>query len=183
MKEVIKVLLIVMLSQSVQAEQKRVDERGRELIKHFEGLKLNSYKCIAGQNTIGYGHANSKLSRITQEQADSLLSVDLELIEETLNDFDFNQSQFNAVSSFAYNVGINAFLNSTFAKTLDHTELRKWVHVKGRKISGLVERREAEIKMYCNWYDNHLHNWVERTRHEKILGINIVDCNSYVLFG
>lgn len=173
--------MLLALSQNIQAEasDKIVDDNGRAIIKQFEGLKLKAYKCSSGQSTIGYGHANSSMRRITVAQADSLLKVDLKQIEKVLNRYDFNQSQFNAIASFIYNIGINAFLNSTFAKTLNVEELRKWVYSNGKRLSGLVKRRESEIKLYNNWTDDHFHNWINKYRYEinKEFYISRVDNN------
>ena len=126
-----------------------VSDSGIRLIKKYEGLELEAYYCVSGQKTIGYGHTSSNLDKITESQADSLLRIDLEVIEEYLNNnYDFNQNEFDAVASFIYNIGIHRFSTSTFSRTLDSSELRKWVYANGKYLKGLKARRDEEINLY-----------------------------------
>lgn len=64
------------------------------------------------------------------------------------------QHEFDAASSFAYNVGVSAFCKSTLAKKWNSgdyaggcNELTKWVYFKGKRLPGLVKRREEERKL------------------------------------
>ena len=126
-----KLLIVLLLSGTLT-----VSDSGISLIKKYEGLELKAYYCASGQKTIGYGHTGSNLSRITESQADSLLRIDLEPIEEYLNNnYDFNQNEFDAIASFIYNIGIYKFSTSTFSRTLEIEELRKWVYVQGKYLS------------------------------------------------
>ena len=126
-----------------------VSDSGIKLIKKYEGLELEAYYCASGQKTIGYGHTRSNLDKITESQADSLLQIDLEAIEEYLNNnYDFNQNEFDAVASFIYNIGIHKFSTSTFSRTLDSSELQKWVYSNGKYLDGLKARRDEEINLY-----------------------------------
>lgn len=126
-----------------------VSDSGKRLIKKYEGLELEAYYCASGQRTIGYGHTSSNLDKITESQADSLLQADLEVIEEYLNNnYDFNQNEFDAVASFIYNIGIYKFSTSTFSRTLDSSELQKWVYADGKYLAGLKARRDEEINLY-----------------------------------
>lgn len=137
---IVIILLSVILS---------VSDSGIKLIKKYEGLELEAYYCASGQRTIGYGHTSSNLDKITESQADSLLQIDLEIIEEYLNNnYDFNQNEFDAVASFIYNIGIHKFSTSTFSRTLDSSELQKWVYANGKYLSGLKARRDEEINLY-----------------------------------
>ena len=116
-----KLLIVLLLSGTLT-----VSDGGKNLIKKYEGLELEAYYCASGQRTIGYGHTRSNFSHITESQADSLLKIDLEAIEEYLNKhYDFNQNEFDAIASFIYNIGIHKFSTSTFSKTLEIEELRK----------------------------------------------------------
>ena len=115
-----KLIIILALSSILT-----VSDSGKNFIKEQEGLRLTAYKCLAGQNTIGYGHANSNLTKITQAQADSLFNIDIKNIEKELVKYNFNQNQFDAIASFIYNVGIGNFRRSTFSRTLDIKELNK----------------------------------------------------------
>lgn len=137
---IVIILLSVILS---------VSDNGIRLIKKYEGLELEAYYCASGQRTIGYGHTRSNLDKITESQADSLLRIDLKPIEEYLNNnYDFNQNEFDAIASFIYNIGIYKFSTSTFSKTLEIEELRKWVYVQGKYLDGLKRRRDEEIILY-----------------------------------
>ena len=148
-----KLIIILALSSILT-----VSDRGKRLIKKYEGLELEAYYCASGQRTIGYGHTSSNLDKITESQADSLLQIDLEVIEEYLNNnYDFNQNEFDAVASFIYNIGIHKFSTSTFSRTLDSSELQKWVYADGKYLNGLKQRRNEEIilyntPIYTNWW-------------------------------
>ena len=89
----------------------RTSQNGINLIKQFEGCRLKAYKCAAGVPTIGYGHtAGVKMGQtITQVQAESYLKDDLMKYETKVmkyNDkYRFNQNEFDALVSFAYNIG------------------------------------------------------------------------------
>lgn len=133
-----------------------------DLIKKFEGLKLQSYKCPAGLWTIGYGNTQwENGTRVLENQvidiqrAEKLLMFWVNKYAERI-DLKVNQNQFDALVSFAYNVGITNFNNSTLKKKVianpnDATirdEFMKWVSSRGKQLSGLVKRREAEANLY-----------------------------------
>lgn len=133
-----------------------------DLIKKFEGLKLESYKCPAGLWTIGYGNTQwENGTRVLENQvidiqrAEKLLMFWVNKYAEKI-DLKVNQNQFDALVSFAYNVGITNFNNSTLKKKVianpnDATirdEFMKWVSSRGKQLPGLVKRREAEANLY-----------------------------------
>lgn len=133
-----------------------------DLIKKFEGLKLESYKCPAGLWTIGYGNTQwENGTRVLENQvidiqrAEKLLMFWVNKYAEKI-DLKVNQNQFDALVSFAYNVGITNFNNSTLKKKVianpnDETirdEFMKWVSSRGKQLPGLVKRREAEANLY-----------------------------------
>ena len=95
---------------------------GKEFIKQFEALVLISYKDIAGIWTIGYGHTrNVKEGQvITKEEAERLLELDLIPGEEVINSLKIYliQSEFDALSSFVFNIGVSRFKKSTMYKLL-----------------------------------------------------------------
>lgn len=146
---------------------RNIDKAGTELITKWEGLKLKPYLCSAGVPTIGYGSTyyengqRVKLtdSAITEERAKLLFKntiVTYEKAVETFTRDDINQNQFNALVSFAYNLGTNALKSSTLLKKVNanpsdvtiKNEFAKWVNAGGKKLQGLVNRRNDEIKMY-----------------------------------
>ncbi len=140
---------------------RQISPHGLDKLKQWEGLKTKAYKDAGGVWTIGYGHtaaagtpAPQQGMVITASEAESILLKDLvqyeAAVENNVN-VKLNDNQFAALVSFAFNVGINAFKNSTLLKKLNSgnfdavpVELRKWVKAGGKKVQGLVNRRQAE---------------------------------------
>lgn len=111
--------------------------------------------------TIGYGHTGSNIKlgmTITQAQADAYFNLDIMRFEKTVReavDEPLTQGQFNALVSFAFNVGVGAFLKSTMLKKLNvgdykgaAGEFTKWNKAGGRVVDGLTRRRAAEKAMF-----------------------------------
>lgn len=131
-------------------------------LKEYEGLRLESYKCAGGKWTIGYGHTRGvrEGQKIDKETANKLLQEDVEYFEKFLAKEpyaeDITQSQWDALVSFVFNLGIGNFEGSTLRKKIlrnidDPTipdEFRRWVYSKGKVLKGLVIRREWEAQMY-----------------------------------
>lgn len=142
----------------------RVSESGISLIKMFEGLELHSYQDIAGVWTIGYGHTETAgpNQRINEREAEELLRHDLgprERAVEQLSSVALNQNEFDALVSFVFNVGAEAFRNSTARKRLNRNDrigaaeaLTWWnkATVNGvlREVRGLTRRRAAEKALF-----------------------------------
>ena len=139
---------------------------GLELIKSFEGLGLKAYLCPSGVLTIGYGHTGkvrgSKITlqtTITSEEAETLLKEDLTRFEKAVDSLvkvPLNSNQFDALASFVFNIGINAFSGSTLLKLLNSgdykgasQQFKRWIYGNGKKaLEGLVKRRTAEEKLF-----------------------------------
>lgn len=131
-----------------------------ELIKQFEGLRLEAYLCPAGIWTIGYGHTSgvSPNSFITIQEADEYLHRDVATIEMQLNKLNLSlrQCQWDAIVSFVFNVGIGNFKASTLLAKIrinpdDNSimdEFLRWVYANGKVIRGLQKRRLTEMKLY-----------------------------------
>ena len=141
----------------------RLSSKGLDLIKKFEGLRLTSYLCSANVLTIGYGHTGPDVKpnmKITEEEADQYLLRDTESSQQCVSSFvktKLNQNEYDALVSFAFNVGPTAFVNSTLLKLLNGgadkkivaSEFMRWVKGEGNKeIPGLVRRREQERKLF-----------------------------------
>lgn len=138
-----------------------ISRKGIDLIKKFEGCRLKAYRCSAGVPTIGYGNTyyedgtKVKLGdRITQERAEKLLN---ELVKKYYHQHtNITQNQFNAITSFCYNVGNGNYNKSTLKKKLlvnpnDPTirsEFMKWNKAAGKELLGLTRRRQAEADLY-----------------------------------
>jgi len=141
---------------------KHTSQRGIDLIKRHEGLSLEAYLCPANKWTIGYGHTRTahEGDKITERLAEELLKQDLKFTEIRVNaltaDLDLKQNQFDALVSFAFNVGCAAFAKSTLLKRIregaDNEEISKqfnrWVYAGGKKLNGLIKRRQDEANEY-----------------------------------
>lgn len=134
---------------------------GVDLIKRFEGCHLRAYLCPAGVWTIGYGHTGPDVregKQITLEEADRLLQADLRHFERRVQQLvtaPLTQGQFDALVSFAYNVGLGALERSTLLKKLNAEDYRAaaaqfslWTKAAGRDLPGLVRRRREEKAMF-----------------------------------
>jgi lysozyme len=145
----------------------KLSQKGLELIKQFEGLSLTPYVCAGGINTIGYGntyYTNGKKvtlqdKPITKQQAEELLKHSLSTYEKAVDSFcrdDISQSNFDALVSFAYNLGTGALQKSTLIKKVNANpkdvtiadEFLKWNKANGRVLAGLTRRRQAEANLY-----------------------------------
>ena len=132
------------------------------LIQRFEGFSTEIYRCVAGCETIGYGHRLKKGEAypdgITADIAYELLRQDVSdaaRAVERLLPLPLNQFQHDALVSFTFNLGAGVLQRSTLRQviirkefTLAPDEFRKWVYAGGRKLSGLMHRREAEIAVF-----------------------------------
>lgn len=145
----------------------KIDANGIKLITDWEGLKLKPYLCSANVPTIGYGSTRYengtkvKLTDapITKERAVQLFKNTILSYERDVDAFvrdDINQNQFNALVSFAYNLGSTALKNSTLLKRVNSNpnnplianEFRKWIYAEKKIVKGLQNRRNAEVKVY-----------------------------------
>lgn len=135
-----------------------VDEKGYNLIKQFEGLRLTAYRCPAGKWTIGYGHTKGvkKGMYISEAVATHFLIEDVQRVEPTINSYDgiyhWTQNEFDALASFAFNCGI-----SNLKKLLKYGQRTKsqiadaillYNKANGRVLRGLVRRRKAERELF-----------------------------------
>lgn len=132
---------------------------GLFVAKH-EGLVLGTYLDPIGILTSCYGHTGKELKisqKFNEEQcleqlAKDLASHDRELMRNVL--VPLSEEEHAAYLSFTYNVGVGSFSKSTLLKKLnssDHIgackELPRWVYAGGKKLNGLVRRREAEKEL------------------------------------
>lgn len=136
-----------------------------ELIREFEGCRLEAYLCPAGVLTIGYGHTSavSKNDVITILEAENLLTYDIKLLEKRLSisiasrygtETFFTQNEFDALVSFCFNLGIGAFdkvtANGTRTKKEIADKMLLYVNANGVKLAGLVRRRTAERDLFIS---------------------------------
>ena len=145
-----------------------ISEDGLKKLKLREGLRLVAYQDRAGVWTIGYGHTPAKKGQvITKEEAGLLLEEDLHRFHDVINQnvrVHLSQHQFDALVSFAFNVGVYAFQTSTLLRLLNKghyievpQQLLRWnkVTVDGTKVKdhGLIYRRVAEC---AQWFGNRI---------------------------
>jgi lysozyme len=133
---------------------------GLALIKKFEGLELEAYKCAAGVWTIGYGHTKDVQEGdvISESHADHMLEVELEEFEGYINDnvtAPLSQNQFDALVSWVYNLGPANLKASTMLKVLNSgdyegvpAQIKRWNKAGGKVLEGLIRRREAEALLF-----------------------------------
>ena len=142
---------------------RHITQEGIDLIKRFEGFSSTVYICPAGYPTIGYGHLvrdHETFEEISQEEAEALLRIDVESAERAvlrLIKVPLTDGQFDALVSFTYNLGSGALQCSTLRRKVNrqaHSEvpaqLVRWVWAGGRKLNGLIKRRECESLIYAD---------------------------------
>ena len=138
----------------------------REIVKDFEDWSAMPYKDIAGIWTIGWGHkilpGEDFSNGITREQGENLLSQDMQFAENAVNYYisaPVTQNMYDALVSFVFNVGAQAFVNSTLLKKINagdysgaSQEFARWkyITIDGQKVvsNGLVNRRAKESSLF-----------------------------------
>ena len=138
----------------------KISDNGLDLIRRFEGCELSAYKCPAGVLTVGYGSTGPHVKpgmTITQDEADELLRKDVERFDRAVQSLapTSTQGQHDAMTSFAFNVGITALEGSTLLKMhragnyeAAAGQFRRWNRGGGRVLAGLTKRRAAEAETY-----------------------------------
>lgn len=135
----------------------KTSKTGLDLIKTFEGCRLKAYKCPADVWTIGYGHTGSDVKQgmvITQAEADRLLQQDLERFEKNVmkfnNKYHWTQNEFDALVSFAFNIGSIDQLTANGTRTKAQIAQAMLLYNKagGKVLPGLTKRRQAERQLF-----------------------------------
>lgn len=149
----------------ITLDEMHVSPSGIDLICNFEGKRLMAYDDGVGVWTIGFGttiYPNGikvkKGDVCTEAQAKAYMAYDLKKFELAVNNtvnVSLNQNQFDALVSLAYNIGTNAFKNSTLVKMLNAGDIRGaanqfdvWVNAGGKRMQGLVNRRAKEKALF-----------------------------------
>ncbi|WP_182074468.1 MULTISPECIES: lysozyme [unclassified Serratia (in: enterobacteria)] len=145
----------------------KISDDGMALIKRFEGLRLQAYQDSVGVWTIGYGWTQPVAGRkvgagmaINAATAERLLVCGVAQFEqgvERLVAVTVTQEQFDALVSFAYNLGLRALENSTLLRRLNAGDRQgaadqfgRWVNAGGVRLDGLVARRAAERALFLS---------------------------------
>jgi lysozyme len=146
---------------------RRTSDRGIEVIKFHEGLRLKAYLCPANVWTIGWGHTRNVRPGdvITHEEARTLLLKDIAEAEACVHghvSVSLTQGQFDALVSFVFNLGCGALGRSTLLKKLNRgdydgaaEQFPRWRKGGGRVLAGLVKRRDDEQRRFLEREDEH----------------------------
>lgn len=150
----------------MQVSQKCID-----LVKRHEVFISKTYVCPSGYKTIGFGHRTDEMTTITEPEAENLLKKDLNQLASKItyslehDNITLNQNQFDALCSFAFNLGYSALVFSTLWKKLKQgdyegasDEFLKCVYITKidkltgerfkLKLKGLEQRRKSEQELF-----------------------------------
>lgn len=138
---------------------RKIGQAGLALIKQYEGCRLVAYRCAAGVWTIGYGHTAGVHSgmTITQAQADAYLQQDVAKFEGYVNNPAYvpiteqlNQNQFDALVSFAFNLGAGNLRKLCKGRTAAQIAraMTQYCKANGKVLAGLRRRRAAEQALF-----------------------------------
>lgn len=148
----------------------RISRKCLEMIKHHEGVRSKPYKCPAGLWTVGVGHVigDGKTlppewdRKLSKDEIDSILEADLQRFERgvlRLCPNHLNQGRFDALVSFAFNVGLGSLQRSTLRMKHNRgefdacsKEFLKWSKAGGKVLRGLLNRRKDEAQLYATTY-------------------------------
>ncbi len=141
-----------------------ISDTGLKLIKAFEGYRPVDRELITGQRVVGYGHRlySEDAVMMNKGEAESVLRADLEPFEDMINSevhAPITQSQFDALCSFAFNIGPKAFLKSDTLRALNNGRpldaangLDVWrkseIAGKTYVVDALMRRRTAEKALF-----------------------------------
>lgn len=133
-------------------------QNGINLIKKFEGCRLTAYKDAVGVLTIGYGTTSGVYSgmTITLAQAENLLKNDLVKFEAKVNKYNakynWTQNQFDAMVTFAYNVGSIDQLTANGTRDINTiaSKILEYNKAGGKVLAGLTSRRKAERELFLS---------------------------------
>jgi lysozyme len=152
-----------MVSQKLPLEAPRyISDTGLALIKRWEGCRISAYQCPAKVWTIGYGHTKTCKPgmKITLAEAERLLRQDLAEFEQAVSKLvkvPLSQHQFDALVSFAFNVGSGALAKSTLLSLLNRKnylaaaeEFKRWTKAGNVTLRGLVDRRQEEYELFMS---------------------------------
>ena len=139
----------------------KISQAGYDLIKSFEGCKLTAYEDVVGVWTVGYGSTGGDVCKgltITQDNAEQRLRDHIGKLEGAIDRMvtvPLTQGEFDALCSFAYNVGAGALQKSTLLKKLNASDydgaclqFSRWNKADGIPFAGLTRRRAAEMKRF-----------------------------------
>lgn len=139
----------------------KLSSKGLDLIKAYEGFRAQSYRAFYTERylTIGYGHYGPDVKMgqvITKKEAEELLKKDVERFEAHVNKYDyiydFNQSEYDSLVSFAFNIGNIDQLTANGKRSRKEIAEKMLLYVKsgGITVQGLVRRRKEEQALFLS---------------------------------
>jgi len=155
----------------------KTSDKGKELIKSFEGCKYRPYK-LSGEMyyTVGYGHTGTDVKAgyiYSREQIDKWFDADIEkfekLVEKYNDEYNWNQNEFDALVSFAYNTGSIDYLTARGTRNRDEIKgvwLMYCHDATGNKLDGLIRRRKQELALFATPVGDILESSIEVIPHE-----------------
>lgn len=152
------------MSQKLTASPLAISETGLKLIKAYEGYRPVDRELVTGQRVVGYGHRlySENAVHLTKTEAEETLRRDLEPFEEMINTqvhAPLTQGQFDALCSFAFNIGPKAFLTSDTLRALNNgrpldaangLDIWRKSEIDGKTyvVDALMRRRTAEKALF-----------------------------------
>ena len=143
----------------------KLSQKGVDFIKSHEALRLKAYQDSKGVWTIGWGHTKNVHPGdvITREQAEQFIRDDFAWVERTLN-ADLvagrdkplvTQNEFDALCSLVFNIGSQAYLDSTVRRKIKQGDkmaaahaFGMWVYSNHKFVQGLANRRADETRLF-----------------------------------
>lgn len=152
---------------SLLPSSRKINQRGLDLIKEFEGFRSEAYLCPANVWTIGFGSTFypdgrkvKKSDRITKEEAEKLLMTTVQTFADGVNKavkVPLTSNQFSALVSLCFNIGISAFQKSTLVRVLNEgnygeaaNQFLRWNRGGGKVLAGLTRRRNRERELFLS---------------------------------
>lgn len=131
-----------------------------DMVKHFEGFKAVAYLCPANVWTIGYGRTKNVKEGDITSMPQATRDLEEELVEfgdqvHRVVDVELSQNEFDALTSWTYNLGVGNLQSSTLLKKLNAgdkdsvpSEMLRWNKAAGKVLAGLTTRRQAEADLW-----------------------------------
>jgi GH24 family phage-related lysozyme (muramidase) len=144
---------------------RKTNERGKEIIKEAEGLRLEAYPdgkawAVGFGTTAIDGEKVVEGMSVTQEDAERYLEQDIATAEAAVARYvkvNLTYNQFSALVSFTYNLGSGSLKESTLLKKLNKgdyagaaDEFGRWIYAGGKVLAGLVKRRKTEMELFLS---------------------------------
>jgi len=140
-----------------------ISNNGLRLIRAFESFSPIPYVCPAGYKTLGYGHVVKPTEvfdlPLSPESGKIILLKDVGVSERAISRLirvPLSQNQWDALTSWTFNLGSGALQSSTLRSVINRQEydeapdqIRRWIYAGGRRLNGLIKRREIEARLFA----------------------------------